>query len=79
MKEKLVALILGIIFGICITATSCNYNPIDLTYTYNKAYIEGIGIVEISSWTEYDNSDNIQVTAKDGTIYYGNNIILIKE
>lgn len=64
---------------------SCgNKALIDTKYTYNTAYIT-IGNetikVEISSWRDYSDGDQIQVVAKDGTVYLSNstNIVLVKE
>lgn len=53
-----------------IMSTSCgNRQIIDMNYTFKYAIIDGIGEIEISSWSDYDGSDMIQVTGKDGTVY----------
>lgn len=49
--------------------TGCNRQIIDTTWTFKYADIDGIGTVEISSWKDYDQSDMVQITAKDGTTY----------
>ena len=49
--------------------TSCNRQILDLNYSFKYAVIDGVGEIEISSWTDYDESDMIQVTGKDGTTY----------
>ena len=61
-----------------LTLTGCNQQIIDTTWTYRYADIEGVGTVEISSWRDYNESDSIQITAKDGTTYYTHlsNVIL---
>lgn len=64
--------------------TGCNVQVIDLNYKFNRAYIElpdGTIEVEVLSWREYGESDMVQVTAVDGTIYYthGLNVILIND
>ena len=57
---------------------------IDTRYTYNVAYIT-IGDetikVEIDSWRDYRDGDQIQVVAKDGKVDLSNstNIALVKE
>ena len=60
---------------------SCGYNKqlIDLNYKFDKAYIEGIGEIEIKNWNDYENSDMIQVIANDGSVYltHSSNVILI--
>ena len=73
MKKTLIAIIFaaGILSG-------CNQQIIDLNYSFKYATIEGIGKIEISSWKDYENSDMMQVTSKDGTVYltHSSNIIL---
>lgn len=69
---------------IAISLTSCNQQIVDTTYTFNKAYIT-VGsstiTVDVKTWNDYDDSDMVQVTAKDGTVYYSHssNVILVKE
>lgn len=61
--------------------SGCGYNKqiIDLDYSFNKAIIEGVGEINIKSWRDYDNSDMVQVTSKDGKVYltHSNNVILV--
>ena len=47
----------------------CNRTIVDTTWAYKYADINGIGTVEVSSWTDYENSDMIQIKATDGTVY----------
>ena len=49
--------------------TGCNKQVIDTHWTFKYADIDGIGTVEISSWKDFDQSDMIQITAKNGTTY----------
>lgn len=76
MKKTILAIILaaGILSG-------CNQQIIDLNYSFKYATIEGIGKIEISSWRDYENSDMMQVTGKDGTVYltHSSNVILQSE
>ena len=69
------------ILGIILTGlllTGCNKQIIDAHWTFKYADIEGIGTVEVSSWNDYDASDIIQITAKNGTTYltHSSNVIL---
>ena len=69
--------IIGIL-AVGMILTGCNRQIIDTHWTFKYADIEGIGTVEISSWNDYEQSDMIQITAKDGTTYltHSNNVIL---
>lgn len=49
--------------------TGCNQQIIDTNYTFKRAYIEGVGEIEVSTWRDYENSDQIQITGKDGVTY----------
>jgi hypothetical protein len=67
---------------IAATFTGCgNRQIIDLNYTFNKAYIEGIGEIEIKKWNDYTDSDMVQVIANDGTVYltHSSNVILVSD
>ena len=65
--------------------TGCNNAIIDVNFKFDKAIIkisdEETIEVEVKRWQDYDNSDVVQVTATDGTVYltHYNNIILVKE
>ena len=63
---------------------SCNKSIVDTTYTFDKAIInlgEEYITIKVKSWTDYQDGDQIQVTADDGTTYlvHSSNITLIKE
>ena len=82
MRKKISITILCSLVIIMIAAvfTGCgNKQIIDLNYTFNKAYIEGIGEIEIKKWNDYVDSDMVQVISKDGTVYltHSSNVILI--
>lgn len=82
MRKKLLIATLLTIAGI--SMTGCNQQTIDLTYKFDRAIIslangetvEG----KVSSWTDYDNSDQIQVKI-DGKTYltHISNVVLIAE
>lgn len=63
--------------------TGCGYNKqiIDLNYSFTKAYIEGIGTIEIKNWNDFENSDMVQVIGTDGTVYltHSSNVILMSK
>lgn len=68
------------------TLTGCNYNKqiVDLDYNYNYAIIErydGEQKIAIKSWRDYENSDMVQITLEDGSVYltHSSRIILVKE
>ena len=83
MKKVIFTILGGLIAGIILALTSCGYNKqiFDVDYHFNKAIIENVGTVEIKSWNDYENSDMIQVTTKDGTVYltHSSNIILVSD
>ena len=67
---------------ISVLFASCNKQIIDTTYTFDKAvlYVGGEWItVDVDSWTDYEDGDQIQLKTKDGTTYlvHSNNITLI--
>ena len=73
------------IFSIIIAAmTSCNKQLIDTSYTFNKAIINTgneVITVKVKSWKDFDDGDQIQIKAEDGTVYlvHSSNITLICE
>ena len=77
-------ILMPVLIVICCSMASCNQQIVDTSYTFNKAYIT-VGsstiTVDVKTWNDYDDSDMVQVTAKDGTVYYSHssNIILVKE
>lgn len=68
-------MILTALFALLITG--CNRTIVDTTWAYKYADINGIGTVEVSSWTDYENSDMIQIKAKDGTVYLTHSVNVI--
>lgn len=68
---------LTIIILTCLILAGCNRQIIDTTWAYKYADIQGVGTVEVASWTDYENSDMIQVKAKDGTVYCTHSVNVI--
>ena len=76
-----VCLLLVFLLVIALLA-ECNMQILDTNYKFNYAIIntfDGVVEGEVSTWCDYD-SDMVQVTFSDGTVYYthGSNVILIK-
>lgn len=68
--------------AISVLFASCNKQIVDTTYSFDTAilYVGGEWItVDVDSWTDYEDGDQIQVKAEDGTTYlvHSNNITLI--
>lgn len=76
MKKKVISIIFA-----AMLLTGCNKQIIDLDYNYKYAEIDGIGRIELKSWNDYENSDMIQVTGKDGTVYltHSSKVVLISK
>lgn len=80
--RKIIILTVSVV-TLCIL-NSCNKTIVDTTYTFDKAIInlgEEYITIKVKSWTDYQDGDQIQVTADDGTTYlvHSSNITLIKE
>ncbi|GEM_PF-336447 len=91
MKKKLtiilsVILVLALLIGAGYIVSEHFYNRtiIDLTYAYDRAIIElpngEIVQGKVESWTDYTDSDQIQVRI-NGKVYlvHSNNVVLIKD
>ena len=67
MNKKIILAVMITMF--CLTGCS-NAQILDTNWTFTYADIDGVGTVEVSTWKDFENSDSIQITAKDGTTYY---------
>lgn len=81
--KKIIAMILSLTIGFILLA-GCNKQMVDLTYSYEYAII-GLPngeVVEgkVSSWTDFEDGDQIQVKI-DGKTYlvHSSNIVLISK
>lgn len=78
-----VVLALVLVVGLVLLA-GCNKQMVDLTYSYNRAILSlpNGEIVEgkVSSWTDFEDGDQIQVKI-DGKTYlvHSSNIVLISD
>jgi len=72
-----------LIGGLLLLLTGCNYEPIDLTYSYNKAVCNYDGDkfeLHIDGWKDYTDGEQIQVKS-GGKVYLisANKCYFIKE
>ena len=71
MKKILAFGLLAVI--LVLSLVSCNYDVIDTQYSYDTAIItlhNGERIeVSIKSWRDYEDGEQLQITATDGTVY----------
>lgn len=81
MKKKLLLML-------CVLPllTACgNQQLIDTTYTFNKAMIKlqdgTVTTVDIQSWRDFEDGDQVQIKTTDGTTYlvHSSNCTLIAE
>lgn len=84
-RKGLLAIILIVFLLVILTmCTACNKQLIDVTYSFERAIISlpNGEVIEgdITSWTDYDDGDQIQVKV-DGKTYlvHSSNIALISE
>ena len=79
--KKIICLLL--VLAAMVALCGCNRTIIDTTYHFNYAYVslpDGTHVEgAIRSWRDWDDSDVVQVTFTDGTVYYthSSNIVLI--
>ena len=78
-----VILLLALVTGVILLA-GCNKQMVDLTYSYNRAilYLPNGEIVEgkVSSWTDFEDGDQIQVKINGTTsLVHSSNIVLISD
>lgn len=80
MKKFLTFLLLiFIVLSLC----SCNYNTLDFTYEFDYAYIKlpNGDLVEgkITSWRDFEDGDQLQVTVNGKTyLVHSMNCVLVK-
>ena len=83
--KKIIAIILTVVLAVSIAVLAgCNKQMVDLTYSYEYAIIAlpNGKVVEgrVSSWTDFEDGDQIQVKI-DGKTYlvHSSNIVLISD
>ena len=85
LKEFKKAMAVVVVFSMFLSLfTGCNRAIVDTTWKYDRAIIDiGNGTFiegKVSSWTDYDGSDQIQVTIEGKTyLVHSSDIILIAD
>lgn len=83
MKRKIC-----VIICLVLMLTGCSYSGydfVDTNYSFDKAYIkmpnDTVVTVEIKSWSDSEDGEQLTIKAQDGTIYLVNsvNCVLVKE
>ena len=84
--KKMIAIVLAaaIVLSLAATMTGCNKQMVDLTYSYEYAIISlpNGEVVEgkVSSWTDFEDGDQIQVKINGKTyLVHSSNIVLISD
>lgn len=82
--KKILAILMIILIGATITACG-NKDMFDTVFTYDYAIIafpDGTSKrVEVNQWTDYEDGEQLQIKATDGTIYlvHSENCVLVQE
>ena len=82
MKKLLCLIVMAVLL---LSLAGCNAGMVDFNLKFDYALIEMPGgeveKVEIHKWYDYENSDQVQVVATDGTVYWTHteNCVLIRE
>ena len=86
IKGMCIILIAALLVVIMCMCSGCgNRDMWDTNHTFDRAIIEMPGgtvvEIEIKKWTDYEDGEQIQIIAKDGTIYLVNsvNCVLIND
>ena len=81
-KIAALALVIALIVGL----TACgNQMLLDTVYTFDTAIIKmpdgEVLTVEIEKWSDYEDGDQLQIIAKDGTVYlvHSTNCVLMRK
>jgi uncharacterized protein YxeA len=78
--KKILAIIVGLLLPV-MCLTGCNQQVFDFNYKFEKAYVK-IGeewkMVDVKTWTDYEDGDQFQLTLQDGTvlIVHATNLVL---
>jgi hypothetical protein len=79
--KKIIALLLVLLTAWLLCG--CNRTVFDTTYTFNHAFVslpDGSCVDgPIRAWKDWEDSDMLQVTFSDGTVYYthSSNVVLV--
>ena len=79
--KKIIALVLVLLTAWLLCG--CNMTVFDTTFTFNHAFVslpDGSCVDgPIKAWKDWEDSDMLQVTFSDGTVYYthSSNVVLV--
>lgn len=83
MKKIIISLLVSLLV---VGVSGCgNKDMVDTVYSYDYALVTfpdgGCKKLEIKKWRDYEDGEQIQITATDGTVYLVNsfNCVLVKE
>ena len=84
MKKLVALLLIAVVILGMLVLSGCNKQMVDLTYSYERAIIclPNGEIIEgrVSSWTDFEDGDQIQVRIEGKTyLVHSSNIALISE
>lgn len=85
MKKFILSLLITLMVCLsAITLGGCNKQIFDFNYSFTKAWVCIGGewkLYEISTWTDYEDGEQIQITLKNGTVMlvHAVNCILINK
>ena len=85
--KRIIGLSLAIVLTLSVVLmfASCNKQIFDTTYAFDYALVQfpdgTCEKIEIKTWTDYEDGEQIQIVATDGTTYLVNsvNCILVSE
>lgn len=83
MKKWIIALMVCIVM--VFTMCGFNYQMFDFVYSFDYALVAmpngECEKIAIQTWTDYEDGEQLQITAKDGTVYLVSsfNCVLVKE
>lgn len=85
--KKIIGLILAIVLvlGTVLTLASCNKQVFDTTYSFDYALVQfpdgTYEKIEIKTWTDYEDGEQIQIVGTNGVAYLVNsvNCVLVSE
>ena len=84
MKKKIIFVILVVLLLAILSSCGNRQVGLDTNQSFNKAWIrlgDAWYEIQIKAWRDFDNGDEIQVVAEDGSIYlthYSNMVLIYK-
>ena len=77
-------LTIGLVLALVLMMCSCNKAIFDVHYKFDKAIVQrydGEQVIEISSWTDYEDGEQLQIVDTEGNVWLlsSYNTILLHE